>query len=141
MSLEFVDTVKFINVYVVRQVYSYTNGLFPGDKIMDVQGNINTRKYTDAQALGIPKSEPLKDIKICNPPFYPRMPDTLVEVYLSEADASQRGQDLFCEKDPFPYYSKISVKRHLALTTDNGKTVSLLDCINTFNVSVLDNLD
>ena len=141
MSLEIIETVKFVNVYVVRQVYSYKNGLSPEDKIMDLQGNISTRKHLDAQSPSIPKSESLKDIKIYNPPFYPQMPDTLVEVYLSEADASQRAQELFGEKDPFPYFSKVSVKRHLALTADNGKTVSLLDCINTFNVSVLDKLD
>ncbi len=143
MSLEIIETVKFVNVYVVRQVYSYKNGLFPEDKIMDLQGNISTRKHLDAQLPSISKSESLKDIKLklYNPPFYPQMPDILVEVYLSEADASQRAQELFCEKDPFPYYSKVSVKKHLALTADNGKTVTLLDIINTFNVSVLDKLD
>lgn len=96
MSLEVVSNVKFINVYLVRRVYSLSSG-------------------------------------ICYP--YTSPPPTLVEAYLSEGEAVQRVEQLENIQDKFPHTSDISMRKHLGVTCDDGKTVSLIDALSTFTVS------
>ena len=118
MNLEVVDSVQFINVYVVRKIYSYTYG----------------DKYITSFGLETKDSETSKVNKIPNPPFNLKIPNNIIEVYLTEPEAIKRVENLSQEQDACRYNSQVSVKKHLALTANNGETVSLLDCINTFHV-------
>lgn len=67
-------------------------------------------------------------------PAKPKIPDDVIEVYPTEAQAMRRSQTLAEETHDTTCPCKTSVTRHLAITTDGGKTVSILDSINTFTV-------
>lgn len=64
-------------------------------------------------------------------------PQNIIEVYLTESEAVQRAEVLANQQNDYPYLSKISTTKHLAITTDNGKTVTILDMLNTLKVSQL----
>ena len=63
------------------------------------------------------------------------VPPNIIEAFTDKQKAVQRAQELTNQPDKYPHLSKITTKKHLAVTSDNGKTVSLLDCINTFSVN------
>ncbi len=63
------------------------------------------------------------------------VPPNTIEAFTDETKAVQRAQELANEPIKYPHLSKITTKKHLALTADNGQTVSVLDCLNTFTVN------
>lgn len=120
--METLQDVKFINVYVVRKIYSMSKANLLGGcgyVVLDT------------------KNEDLKQVKVDKvefPSLYPKYPDNIIETFVDENKAVQRAEELANQPDKYPYVSKITTKKHLAVTADNGKTVSLLDCLNTFEV-------
>lgn len=64
-----------------------------------------------------------------------RRPENIIEVYLTENEAVLRAETLAHENNDYPYLSKVTTSKQLGLTIDNGKTVSILDMLNTFKVS------
>lgn len=62
-------------------------------------------------------------------------PQNILEVYLTESEAVQRAEVLANQQNDYPYLSKITTSKQLAITTDNGKTVTILDMLNTLTVS------
>jgi hypothetical protein len=66
-----------------------------------------------------------------------RRPQNIIEVYLTESEAVQRTEVLANQQNDYPYLSKISTSKQLAITTDNGKTVTILDMLNTLKISQL----
>jgi hypothetical protein len=58
-------------------------------------------------------------------------PKDLIEVYLNEDNAIQRANEL---KSMYPISSltRINVQKHMAITCDEGQTITLIDCLNTF---------
>lgn len=127
MEMEYVEDVKFINVYVVRRIY--TDNTIKTKNSGKGVITFKTQKDND-----INKTD-FKDIKIL--PFPPKIPDNIIEVYLFEHDAIERSLELTKQQDDVFYTSKIQINKHFAIIYNNGKTVTLLDAINTFNVSQL----
>ena len=74
----------------------------------------------------------MNDEGILVPAGKPKTPDNVIEVYPTEAQAMRRSQTLAEETHDATCPCKTSVTKHLAITTDGGKTVSILDSINTF---------
>lgn len=111
--METVSDVQFVLVYVVRKVHSTSRGYY----ISDIKN----------------EDKPKVD-KIHFDPLYPTLPPTIVEVFADEVKAAKRAEELTDKPNTYSYMSSITTKKHLAVTIDNGKTVSLLDCINTFEV-------
>jgi hypothetical protein len=65
------------------------------------------------------------------------IPKNTLEVYLTESEAVQRAEILANQQNNYPYLSKVTTSKQLAITTDNGKTVTILDMLNSFKVSQL----
>lgn len=62
----------------------------------------------------------------------PKKLHDVLEVYLTEEKALERSKTLAEEGASSTCPSKTSVSKHLAITTDLGVTVTIIDGINTF---------
>lgn len=128
MALEVVNNAKFIYVYVVQRIYSFSSAKsYTPEEIYTESGWMNLSSQKTSKPIA------LENLKIV--PYRTSTPPNVIEVYLCEDDAVKRSEQLANIQDKYPYISKISTTKSLAVTCNEGKTVSIIDRLNTFEVS------